>query len=118
MRLQLFGFEVYAAIDGYSRFIVWLYVGVSARTETSVGHQYLTTCGTLGYLPRVVRSDLGSEICFMGDSHWALRRANEPEVTHSDCYWIGRSVDNQRIESWWSQLSKSAAYIYYVSINP
>lgn len=32
LKLVNYGIEMYAAIDGYSRFILWIYIGVSART--------------------------------------------------------------------------------------
>ncbi|KAI9882169.1 MAG: hypothetical protein M1823_006084, partial [Watsoniomyces obsoletus] len=32
-KLDPYGIEIYAAIDAYSRYIVWIYVGVSARTS-------------------------------------------------------------------------------------
>jgi hypothetical protein len=36
MKLEPFGIEIYAIIDGYSRYIVWIYVGITARTAVSV----------------------------------------------------------------------------------
>jgi hypothetical protein len=41
MKLSDFGIEIYGVIDGYSRFIPWIYVGITARTSTSVGYQLL-----------------------------------------------------------------------------
>ncbi|KAJ5464457.1 uncharacterized protein N7458_000143 [Penicillium daleae] len=32
MKLEPFGIEIYAAIDGYSRYVTWIYIGISART--------------------------------------------------------------------------------------
>ncbi|KAJ5454040.1 uncharacterized protein N7458_004996 [Penicillium daleae] len=72
MKLAQFGVEVYAAIDGYSRYILWIYVGISTRTAVF-----------------------------------------DPEAAHGDCFWLGRSTDNQRIEAWWAQLSKSCTFLYY-----
>ena len=40
-KLQNWGFEVYAGIDEYSRFITWFYVGVKANTSLSVLAQYI-----------------------------------------------------------------------------
>jgi hypothetical protein len=42
MKLEPFDFEIYAAIDGYSRYLVWFYISVSARTAVSVLRQSLT----------------------------------------------------------------------------
>ena len=52
MKLQPYGIEVYAAIDAYSRYIIWIYVGISARTQVSVVRQYLDTVKTLQKVPR------------------------------------------------------------------
>jgi len=36
MKLELFGIEIYASVDAYSRYITWIYFGVSTRTAISV----------------------------------------------------------------------------------
>ncbi|KAJ5751581.1 hypothetical protein N7520_008498 [Penicillium odoratum] len=36
MKLEPYGFEIYAAIDGYSRKIMWIYTGISARTAVAL----------------------------------------------------------------------------------
>jgi hypothetical protein len=41
MKLAPYGIEIYAAIDAYSRYVVWIYVGVSGMTAVSVVRQYL-----------------------------------------------------------------------------
>lgn len=57
LKLINYGIEIYAAIDAYSRYIVWCYVGISARTSISVCRQYLDTVATLGFIPQAIRSD-------------------------------------------------------------
>jgi hypothetical protein len=42
-KLSFWGFQIYAGIDGYSRYITWIYVGSSNRTGFSVLRQYLDT---------------------------------------------------------------------------
>lgn len=51
MKLEPFGFDIYAAIDGYSQFIIWIYVGVSARTAVSVLSQYLDSPASNSFRP-------------------------------------------------------------------
>lgn len=58
MKLSLFGIEIYAAIDGYSRYILWVYIGVSTRTAISVYKQYIEAVSTFGYLPQVIHNPL------------------------------------------------------------
>jgi hypothetical protein len=145
MKLEPFGIEIYAAIDGYSRFIVWIYVGVSARTAISVHRQYLDCVFTNGFIPLVMRADLGTETIIVGDAHLALRQSlytndrvsdayDQPSNTHhqvfntdiqlsdtlpqfKDCFFYGRSVENQRIEGWWSQLAASSVFLYHEYFN-
>ena len=40
-KLSRFEFEIYEAIDAYSRYIVWCYIGIYNRTAVSVNKQYL-----------------------------------------------------------------------------
>lgn len=57
MKLEPFGIEIYAAIDGYSRYIVWIYAGVSARTGVSVLYQAIYEYKNRGFLLRLVIED-------------------------------------------------------------
>ncbi|CAL5865890.1 uncharacterized protein PFLUO_LOCUS96 [Penicillium psychrofluorescens] len=90
MKLQPYGIEIYAAIDGYSRYIIWVYVGISTRTAVSVLRQYLDTLSVLRFQPRAIRADLGTETYLIGDAHWALRRAVDQDIRHEECWWYGR----------------------------
>lgn len=58
--LQAFGMEIDAAIDGYFRYIIWGYVGISARTSISVYRQYLDATQSNCFIPQVSRVDLKS----------------------------------------------------------
>lgn len=60
-KLLDFGFEIYASIDAFSRYIIWFYCGVSAMTTRGVFAQFLRLVSQLGYIPRKVRSDRGKE---------------------------------------------------------
>ncbi|KAJ5900321.1 uncharacterized protein N7473_004391 [Penicillium subrubescens] len=102
MKLSGYGIEIYAAIDGFSRYILWIYVGISTRTAISVYRQYVDAVSTFGYIPRILRTDLGGETIHLGDAHWALRRVHEPDLPHEDCYSYGNSTENTRIEAWWA----------------
>ena len=115
MKLELFGIEIYAAIDGYSRYIIWTYVGISARTAVSVSHQYLAVILMNGRYPRFIRSDHGSETVMIAGAHHRIHQAHTPDITPEKCYIYGTSTENTRIESWWGQLSKGMVYRWRVS---
>ena len=42
-KLEQFGIEIYTGIDRYSRYITWVYVGISARTAINALKGYLKT---------------------------------------------------------------------------
>ncbi|KAK4119873.1 hypothetical protein N657DRAFT_242859 [Parathielavia appendiculata] len=71
-KLQDFGFEVYAGIDAYSRYIVWCYVGISALTARSIFAQYLWVVSQYGFLPMVIRADRGKETTMVAAAHFWL----------------------------------------------
>jgi hypothetical protein len=66
-KLAPWGFQIYAAIDVYSRNIIWCYVGVSNRTAYSVLGQFLQVLRKLSYYPRVISSDKGGEVPFIAE---------------------------------------------------
>jgi hypothetical protein len=107
LKLSFWGIEVYAAIDTYSRYIIWIYVGVSATTAVSTARQFLDTIEEIGFIPQIVRSDRGSETSLIADIQWTLsRQRHQSDIPLSDCYKFGTSKENQRIEAWWMQLTK------------
>ena len=119
-KLAPWGIEIYAAIDAYSRNIVWIYVGISNRTSYSVLCQYLIATSTTGFHPRIIRSDRGKETPLCAEAHYAMCRTSDPTVQFNQCYYFGTSTANQRIESWWSQLEKSLLFgwrVYYFLLS-
>jgi hypothetical protein len=69
MKLTPYGIEIYAAIDAYSRYVVWIYVGVSGMTAVSVVRQYLNAIKNIGYHPQVIRSDYGLETALIAKAY-------------------------------------------------
>ena len=124
-KLADWGIEIYAAIDTYSRKIIWIYVGITNRTAMSVLHQYLTTIEDIGYIPRILRTDHGSECPLVAEAHYGLARAalaqnsapdTVSELSFKEVFYFGGSAHNQRIESWWAQLEKSKLYVWRVCL--
>ena len=114
LKLAPYGIEIYAAIDAYSRYVIWIYVGISGRTAISVLRQYLDTIQTLSQHPRFIRSDHGGETVLMASAHHQLQQIAEPDLQFQDCYMYGTSTTNQRIEAWWNQLSKGLLFRWRV----
>lgn len=124
-KLQNYGIEIYGAIDGYSRRIVWLYVGVSGFTQVSVQKQYLQAILRLQKRPLYIRSDRGVETMMMADIHYSLHRRQQisenlhnqedSDIPLRSCYLYGKSTTNQRIESFWRHLIQRQTQSWMVS---
>jgi hypothetical protein len=112
-KLAQYGIEIYAAVDAYSRKIVWFYVGSSNRTQLSVLRQYLRAIRARGLCPSFIRTDKGTETILLADAHfsfyieaalkeeWPDEDYNAIQIT--DCYIYGPSTRNIRIEGLWRQ---------------
>ena len=100
-KLSEWGFKIYGCIDAYSWNIAWMYVGISNRTAESVLWQYLITCSSLGFQPKIIRSDRGKETLLYAEVHFAFAHTiqEDPNFKVGDCWFYGTSTGNQRIES-------------------
>jgi hypothetical protein len=107
-KLGQYGIEIYAAVDAYSRKIIWFYVGISNRTQLSVLRQYLRAVKARGLCPSFIRTDKGTETILFADAHFsfyikAALREEWPDEEYdtlqiSDCYIYGPSTRNVRVE--------------------
>lgn len=53
-KFEHWGIQVYAAIDSYSRYIQWIYVGIAGRSAVTVFAQYLNTLRTGQVIPMIL----------------------------------------------------------------
>ena len=98
-KLSLYGIQIYASIDTYSCFIVWIYVRISACTAISVGQQYLTAIKHCKKQPQFVQSDHKGETTLMAAAHHQLWTLYKSDISFNQCYLYDTSVLNQRIEA-------------------
>ena len=106
-KLKPYGFPIHGCIDGYSRKVLWLKVVKSNNDPKNVALLYLETIFDLGYIPKNIRSDCGSENVDVAGIHTFLRRDVNDESSGIEAHRFGTSHHNQRIEAWWSQMRKS-----------
>jgi hypothetical protein len=104
-KLENWGIQIYAAIDVYSRYVIWYYVGISACSAVSVLGQYLSTLSSTGVLPRKLRTDRGAETLIAADSYFLLSQAVRPPINSTplsfrDTFRFGTSKQNSFIERW------------------
>ena len=53
-KLSRFGFQIYGAIDAYSRYMIWCFVGHSNCTAVSVNKQFLSAIRSHNTIPQLV----------------------------------------------------------------
>src|SRR5690348_10756476 len=69
-KFSQYGLQIYAAVDAYSRKIIWFYCGNSNRAQLSVLKQYLTAVKYQGLCPNCLRTDKGTETIMLADAHF------------------------------------------------
>ena len=71
-KLQYWGIEIYAAIDAYSQYVIWIYVGISCWTAISTLKQYLYTLTEVNVQPQIICSDYGVETLILAAAYHEL----------------------------------------------
>ena len=105
-KLKPFGFAIHGCIDGYSRRIMWLEVGMSNNDPTVVARYFVKCVIEMGGTARIVRADCGTENSHVAAIQRFLRNNSDDSFRAEKSFIYGRSVSNQRIEAWWSQLRR------------
>ena len=105
-KLKPFGFCIHGAIDGYSRRIMWLEVDHSNNNPQIIANYYLKCVRRIGGAPTILRSDCGTENCYVAAIQRFFREGHGDPLAGDHSFMYGRSVSNQRIEAWWSMLRK------------
>ena len=106
-KLKPFGFPIHACIDGFSRKIIWLNVGSTNNDPSVVASYFLKSVEKLHIVPRLVRTDRGSENVKICGLQRFFRREHEDQNAGRKSFLYGTSTSNQRIESWWSIFRKN-----------
>jgi hypothetical protein len=123
-KFRNYGIGIYAAVDAFSRKILWFYLGNSNRRGVSILRQAITTIREFNRCPRFWRSDHGNEVLLLADAHYSFYRehkrsegldddaVNSLRVRH--CYMFGSSTANIRIESVWMRMINSQTSTWMV----
>ena len=105
-KLKPFGFAIHGAIDGFSRRILWLRVGVTNNDPLTIAEYYLQCVEKHICVPRNLRCDLGTENTTLKLIQPFFRYNCEDRFVGINSIFLGKSTFNQRIEAWWSILRK------------
>ena len=104
-KLKPYGICIHGAIDGFSRYIIWLEAYTTNNDPAVVSSYYVKSVLNRLACPRRIRADFGTENVHIESMQRALREHNDDNFsTRSFVY--GSSNHNQRIECWWSFLRK------------
>ena len=108
-KLKPYGFCIHGGIDGYSRRILWLEVGISNSEPVFIAKYFVYFVKVVGGTSLIVRADLGTENGYVAGIQWFFRNNSRDSFSKDKSYMYGRSVSSQRIEAWWSQLRRRCA---------
>ncbi|VDI15215.1 Hypothetical predicted protein [Mytilus galloprovincialis] len=103
-KLKPFGISVHGAIDGFSRKIIWLTASHTNKNPRNVALNFVEFLRQSKRVPRLVRSDAGTENVIIRSIQIALRAVHNDNMSGYRSFSEGRSTGNQRIEMLWSFL--------------
>ena len=107
LKFRDYGIGIYACIDGYSRYITSIDVGLSVTCAFSILKQYLDVLsGNENIRPTIIRTDRGTETMLMANAQWQLEQADNAEALFGSTLRYGTSESNSHIEGWWNELTK------------
>jgi hypothetical protein len=95
-------------MDGFSRRILWLEVGSTNNDPKVVVNYFLSTVQQLKGVPRLIRTDKGTENTWIAVLQKFFRRNDEDGLAGNNSIIQGKSTANQRIEAFWSKLKQGA----------
>ncbi len=105
-KLKPYGFCVHGCVDGFSRRILWLEVASSNKDPKVVANYFLSTVQELGGVPRLIRSDKGTENTRIAVLQKMFRMNDRDGLACDKSNIQGKSTANQRIEAFWSKLKQ------------
>ncbi|RPB04947.1 hypothetical protein L873DRAFT_1665140, partial [Choiromyces venosus 120613-1] len=93
-KLSYFSFKIYTAINSYSCFIIWYFVGHSNYTALSVNEQYLLEARELGIILKLIYSSKVTETILLVNSYLIICHAYEPDIPLSRACSYSTSIKN------------------------
>ena len=109
VKLKPYGFCIQGGIDGYSRRILWLEVGISNNKPAFIAKYFVGCVKVAGGTACIVRANLGTENTYVAGIQRFLRNDSCDSFFKDKSFMYGRSISNQQIEALWSQLRRRCA---------
>ena len=105
-KLKPYGVSIHAAIDGFSRRIIWLRACDSNKNPHYVAFFYLNYIREINGVPVLVYSDRGTENSITRDLQYTLIWNHNDQYQGLSSYRYGSSTRNTRIERFWRDLTR------------
>ena len=99
-KIKPYGFSIHGAIDGFSRKLIWLNVCRSNKSPDKIAKMYVDAVINVEGCPVELVTDLGTENAIVAAIQAYF-------CDNPDAHRYVPSTRNQRIEAWWSILSKT-----------
>ncbi|KAH3728273.1 hypothetical protein DPMN_054227 [Dreissena polymorpha] len=97
-KLKPFGIATHGAVDGFSRYILWLEACYSNNDPRIIAGFFVNFVKRIVRVPRLVRGDAGTENVWVRVMPIAFRFNDIDNIYGMNSYMTGRSTGNQRIE--------------------
>jgi hypothetical protein len=99
-KLMPWGFYIHGAVDGYSEFVVWMFLTTTKKSSKifEIYQQAVTQYGR----SNTIRSDKGGETVLIAFAH----------ILADKKYTTGRSVHNSKIERIWVEVQRNVGLKY------
>ena len=108
-KLKPFGFPIHAAVDGYSRKVLWVETERSNNLPEVTASYYLECVKEHGFCPLKTRTDCGTENGIIAAMQCFFRSEDNAPYSGASAHVFGTSTSNQRVENWWSHFKKSCS---------
>lgn len=103
-KLKPYGISVHAAVDGYSRRILWLHACSSNKKPEFIAQYYIDYVREINGLPCIIYADRGTENAIVRDLQLTLRWDHGDAFQGVSSFRYGPSTRNTRIERFWRDL--------------
>ena len=108
-KLKPYGISIHGCIDGFSRYMLWLEAYYTNSKPTLVAGYFMMAVQLHRGCPAIVRADRGTENGHVEVMQKAMTGEHADPEAENRSFIYGRSIANQRIESWWSMLRKQCS---------
>jgi hypothetical protein len=105
-KLKPYGISVHAAVDGFSRRVLWLTACSSNKRPEYIAHFYMSYVREINGVPSIVYADRGTENAVVRDLQYALRWNHRDLFQGLSSFMYGSSMRNTRIERFWRDLRR------------